>query len=131
MKTRATFAAIFLLFIAGMGADDVFGDKLATPAKVQVVNSLPDRDSLFSGPYIKVFGISSKKDEVISENIEREKSVTVTSGYSRLFCVTDKCLYVLPLQAGQEYIARVEADKVTLINMSGGAMQTIQQKNYW
>jgi hypothetical protein len=133
MKIKTiSVTVIFFLFTANIGADDVFGDKLATPAKVQVVNSLPKGDGWFPEmPYIKVFGIGSKKDEVINGNIEREKSATVLSGYDRLFCVTDKCLYVLPVQSGQEYIARVEADKVILINMGSGAMQTIQQKNYW
>jgi len=133
MKKTVLLLTTFLLFAVNAGTDEVFGDKLPQPAKVQIVNNLPEKDSIYfsSGPYIRISGISSEKNKIINESIEREKSATVLSGYNRLFCATDKLFFVLLLQAGQEYIVRVEVDKITMINMANGAMQTIQQKNYW
>jgi hypothetical protein len=136
MKKSILFVVlIFGLFATKVGTDEIFGEKLPKPAKVQVVNNVTENDIIWSeGPYIRVFGISNDKDKIINETIGREKSANVLSGYDRLFCVGGNSFLVLPLKAEQDYIVRIEGKDTytaTMINITTGAIQTIQSKNYW
>jgi len=85
------------------------------------------------GPFIRIFGIG--ENEVIAQTIGRGRSVNVTAIYNRVFVYNRNFLFILSLQAGHDYIVRLEGGEgvasAAKIDMTTGIIQAIQPGNFW
>ena len=103
--------AVFYLALGlvSVNAEDTFGDKLSAPAKVQIINKLPEGNfEEPEMPYIYVMGVGTGETKYIWESIERNGTVDVLSAHSKIICLNENLLFVLELQANHDYIIRIE-----------------------
>ena len=106
MKKLAVIIFLFLGLVS-VRADDTFGNKLLSPAKVNIINNLSqDTPGAAELPYIYVLGVGETK--YIWERIERNGKINLISTHSKIICMNDNLLFVYDLEAGNDYIIMVE-----------------------
>ena len=112
MRRLTFFSIIFALIFSetNLFADEIFGEKLDKHATVQVINNLSAPPSSWSGEYVTVFGVQDNINFIWNAYLDKNKTVQVTSGYSRLFCFNKTVFFVLQLEAGHEYIVKLEGN---------------------
>ena len=135
MKHAAITLLLFAMSLPAAGANSPFGERLSTPATVQVVNNLTeDLRMIFSdGPFINVFGVG--ENGVIAQTVGRGRSVNAAAVYGIVFVYNRNFLFILHLQDGNDYIVRLEGegDNITasLINMTVGTINAVQPAGFW
>ena len=136
MKKIMVVLLFFTITIISFSQEqEIFGVKLPRSAKVQIVNNLPENPNLYfsSGPYLYIFGIGEKS--FIRTSIERGKTENVTSLYNTIICMSDNSMFVINLEAGQDYMIRIERkDNIyiaNIINLTSSSILAIPSRNYW
>jgi len=135
MKKIILIVFISVITLSELFANEPFGQRLSSPATIQVVNNLMENPRAFSltSPFASVLGIYNTG--VISEMIRRMESVNIVTIYSNILVFNRNFIFILTLQDGHEYLIRIEGEEtspaITKIDITTGIIQNIQLNNFW